>query len=531
MAESLLAPIVIVAQVLMALLAAGELALFLGTLRELFRPQQRFLALAAATLLCLCLHGYLAFFIVREALRQETPLPLSESIICLSLMVPAATLVMLLLGLRKASLPARGRSPFAIIALGCAGVLAMGLVSARILQPRLVARQPPPLPDSLIVASIAASDSHACGLAGSGMVACWGDGGEGQLGPEAFGNGRQAPVLVTGLPRASAVAVGAGYSCAIGDAKVWCWGRNRSGQLGSQFPEHALTPTPLSGIEDAYGISVQGGLLWVQRIGGQLVRFPPLQKLGGDPVDPGSVPSGTRQFVAGYQYWCALRDTGAVVCRINDSRALEDKTPTILDLKTPPLTALAALGSLLCGLREDGRVVCGEPAQISHIRSEKIRVCRLPYEARAAAQAYAAQAHAAQMHEEEEAPPQDQFLGDDCEQEVDLAEGAAAVPGLTELPHIVAGTALATVGDSLCVAVGTTEVRCGQHELRSTSLPMLSEQLAAVPTKTVRVYSNQMRSCVAPGPGPRQLYCWRGPVGAEEQAIVARMRQDVQLLP
>lgn len=82
-------------------------------------------------------------------------------------------------------------------------------------------------------ASVSSGTNHACGVAVSGGIYCWGDDGVGQLGNGAAG-GSAVPVAVSGLPAAmDTVAAGASYTCALDAAgAAWCWGDNSVGQLG-----------------------------------------------------------------------------------------------------------------------------------------------------------------------------------------------------------------------------------------------------------------------------------------------------------
>src|SRR5207249_11125442 len=66
---------------------------------------------------------------------------------------------------------------------------------------------------------------HACGLARSGEILCWGDNRGGQLGNPNAGAGSDVPVLVSGGLTYTALSVGDISSCALevaGDA--YCWG-------------------------------------------------------------------------------------------------------------------------------------------------------------------------------------------------------------------------------------------------------------------------------------------------------------------
>jgi len=81
---------------------------------------------------------------------------------------------------------------------------------------------------------------HGCLVARGGVVACWGNNEQGQLGRAAFEQGIFIYPLV-GM--ASRVAVGEQFSCALGvDRAVWCWGANEVGQLGDATKQRRDLP-------------------------------------------------------------------------------------------------------------------------------------------------------------------------------------------------------------------------------------------------------------------------------------------------
>jgi alpha-tubulin suppressor-like RCC1 family protein len=65
---------------------------------------------------------------------------------------------------------------------------------------------------------------HACARLAKGVVHCWGNNDQGQLG-DGTTTERKAPTPVKGLEKATAVAAGQGSTCAIAAGRLYCWGR------------------------------------------------------------------------------------------------------------------------------------------------------------------------------------------------------------------------------------------------------------------------------------------------------------------
>jgi alpha-tubulin suppressor-like RCC1 family protein len=82
--------------------------------------------------------------------------------------------------------------------------------------------------------TVAAGNSHSCGLQSDGTLSCWGANDRGQLGvttPVISG-----PVVVpspTPHQKWTTIAIGGSSTCAtLSDATLWCWGDNRYGEVG-----------------------------------------------------------------------------------------------------------------------------------------------------------------------------------------------------------------------------------------------------------------------------------------------------------
>jgi alpha-tubulin suppressor-like RCC1 family protein len=113
------------------------------------------------------------------------------------------------------------------------------------------------MPPGVQFDSVSAGQDHACGLATSGAIYCWGSNGSGQLGTGDL-TSRSAPTLVIaplGAPSVTYtnVSAGAQFTCARTTTElVYCWGLNFDGQLGNAENAGLNTPNPQP-------LEVQGG--------------------------------------------------------------------------------------------------------------------------------------------------------------------------------------------------------------------------------------------------------------------------------
>ena len=98
-----------------------------------------------------------------------------------------------------------------------------------------------PLKTAAPIRRISAGRSHACAVAVSGDVWCWGSNDYGELGR--VSDASSQPVRVSLPVGADDIAVGDRFSCAVGsDEEIYCWGRNEWGQLGFGGYEHSAVP-------------------------------------------------------------------------------------------------------------------------------------------------------------------------------------------------------------------------------------------------------------------------------------------------
>src|SRR6266571_423973 len=127
------------------------------------------------------------------------------------------------------------------------GQLGNGSVGGQSRTPVLIASQ-----DTLFT-TVSAGGWHACAVAATGTVYCWGANSNGQLG-DGTTTDSPTPVAVSAPAGVSFASVSAGgfHTCAIANAPTpntaYCWGANSSGQLGNGTTVDQLTPVAVSTI-------------------------------------------------------------------------------------------------------------------------------------------------------------------------------------------------------------------------------------------------------------------------------------------
>jgi len=221
------------------------------------------------------------------------------------------------------------------------------------------------------VSEIAAGSAHMCALHG-GVVSCWGNNFEGQVGNGTSGPSEHSPEAVVGITTATAIDAGRMQTCAVltgGSAR--CWGSNFAGQLGDGSTSARSTPVEVQGLTTAVDIStgsrhscavLDDGTVscWGANSSGQL---------GGTPGGYSAVPvpvagiSNVARVVAGWEHTCVLRTDGGVTCwGSNTLGTLGNGAVLDTGIASPlPPTAAAAIGRPgrhTCAALRDGNVSC-----------------------------------------------------------------------------------------------------------------------------------------------------------------------------
>ena len=107
---------------------------------------------------------------------------------------------------------------------------------------------PTPVAGGLQFSSIAIAELSSCGLTQAGAAYCWGDNRDGQVGISPAPTAVSQPMAVEGGLTFVSLSAGGDHACGIANSGlVYCWGANESGQLGVTSPESSPTPVAVLG--------------------------------------------------------------------------------------------------------------------------------------------------------------------------------------------------------------------------------------------------------------------------------------------
>jgi alpha-tubulin suppressor-like RCC1 family protein len=192
-------------------------------------------------------------------------------------------------------------------------------------------RPPAPVDLGAEADSVVAGGSHTCAILGGGRVKCWGDNGAGQLGlgdTETRGDDpgelRTLPFVDLGDAPAGALSLGTRHSCALlGNGVVKCWGDNSDGQLGLGDTEArgddpgemgVMLPGFSSGRGSALAVSAGAGMTCALYIDGSLVCRGGWGFLLVD-IPPVRASEGGAGVALGEQHACTWSSVDELVCK------------------------------------------------------------------------------------------------------------------------------------------------------------------------------------------------------------------------
>jgi alpha-tubulin suppressor-like RCC1 family protein len=175
------------------------------------------------------------------------------------------------------------------------------------------------------ITDVTAGEAHACALASTGDVYCWGANEYGQLGLGTSDyNAHPSAASKVALPgAATAIAAAGNAECALVTGGLWCWGSNNSSQLGLGTEDNLphISPTVVAGFglgvtgvgvggpSDACALKSGAAYCWGQKL------------LSNTAPDTNPTPmlvtgwtSGMTQIAVGQDHVCAVNSAGVVSC-------------------------------------------------------------------------------------------------------------------------------------------------------------------------------------------------------------------------
>lgn len=177
--------------------------------------------------------------------------------------------------------------------------------------------------------SLSAKQDSTCIVTNAGVVKCWGSNDFGQLGDGTTQAFKNTPVSVANLSGAKQVQMGYNHACAITQTGVVsCWGDNNNGQLGDGTQTQRLQATAVVGLSAkvtqlALSYNSSCALLetgdiqcWGSNSQGELgvgKQITPIRSLSPQTLTLGSNLKAKR-IVAGTYHFCAISQNDALFC-------------------------------------------------------------------------------------------------------------------------------------------------------------------------------------------------------------------------
>ncbi len=211
---------------------------------------------------------------------------------------------------------------------------------------------------------------HACVVDSGGGLDCWGGNGSGQLGTGDTTGRTLAGAAVPFSSGVTGVAAGLGFTCAVKtDGTVACWGVGGNGQLGNGGTSTRTTPVTVLNVAqarsvatgDAHACAVTAdGALWCWGAGSNA-------RIGDGGADDRSTPvrvitSGVQAVAAGKTATCALRNDGSVACwgsmLVNGGTQSFGSTPTTVSQLGTSVRAISGDGDNMCAVMTDTTMRC-----------------------------------------------------------------------------------------------------------------------------------------------------------------------------
>ncbi|MCC7538874.1 MAG: hypothetical protein IT379_21795 [Deltaproteobacteria bacterium] len=174
-------------------------------------------------------------------------------------------------------------------------------------------------PPSSGFVQIEAGTRFTCARTSDGDVVCWGANDSGQLGVERGPEGLPLlPTLVTGLPEpAIDLACGVSHACAVArSGSVWCWGSNVTGRVNPSSAELVVRPVRVAGVVGAVEVAAAESSSCARLGDGTVTCWgdSPYVLTDSRDVTPVAGLADVVEIDAGYGHVCARTRSGDVLC-------------------------------------------------------------------------------------------------------------------------------------------------------------------------------------------------------------------------
>jgi alpha-tubulin suppressor-like RCC1 family protein len=242
---------------------------------------------------------------------------------------------------------------------------------------------------------ISSGADFTCARRGNGVVSCWGQGTDGQLG-NGLSTTSSTAVNVSGL-NADAINVSAGgfHACvARAGGTVACWGRNTSGQLGIGNQTAKASAFPIANFSNV--IQAAGGAFhtcalvagstvqcWGKNDRGQLGAGTNVA-LSTTPVAVANL-SGVVAISSGDVHSCAVKVDATVWCwgdnafgQLGDNAAESFSSTPVKAIGIVNALAVAVSGSHSCALEANGGVLCWGDNNSGDLGDSTVQVRTVP---------------------------------------------------------------------------------------------------------------------------------------------------------
>jgi alpha-tubulin suppressor-like RCC1 family protein len=226
------------------------------------------------------------------------------------------------------------------------------------------------------IKTITAGTYHTCVVDSSDQVYCWGNNAEGELGDGTI-TASNLPVKVSGLPAdILSLAAHENHTCAWEkDGGVWCWGEITFSDAGASTQSAMLLPEKVnvktgniqaiaSGLDHTCEINEKSGVeCWGRNSDGQLGNGNNQDSLSS--VEVTGLANGVKALAKGNAFNCALTSQGGVLCwgdnyfsELGDGTNSDKNIPVVPTGLSSGIKSISAGYNFACALTETGEAKC-----------------------------------------------------------------------------------------------------------------------------------------------------------------------------